>query len=150
MTRTYLVIFAAGLFSIVGCNPQPTAAPLDSEKPARVTLDEVKRDAVTSLETAATYSQQNKEQLIKDLKDQMSAMDAKIEDLRTKGANLASDAKAKWELKMSELDSKRKAAGTKLEEIENSTAQAWGDVEKGARSAWGELNKAFQSASEEF
>jgi hypothetical protein len=150
MTRRYLVIFTAGLFSIVGCNPKPTAAPSDSEKPARVTLDEVKRDAVTSLETAATYSQQNKEQLMKDLKDQMSVMDAKIEEFRIKGANLASDAKATWELKMSELDSRRKAAGTKLEEIENSTAQAWGDVEKGARTAWEELNKAIQSASEEF
>ena len=87
---------------------------------------------------------------MKELKVQMSAMNAKIEDLRNKGANLASDAKANWELKMSELDSKRKAAGTKLEEIENSTAQAWGDVEKGARSAWEELKKAFQSASDEF
>lgn len=150
MTRTCLMIFAAGLCAIVGCNPKPSAAPSDSEKPTRVTLDEVKRDAVTSLETAATYSQQNKDQLMKDLKDQMSAMDAKIEGLRTKGANLASEAKATWELRMSELDSKRKAAGTKLEEIENSTAQAWGDVEKGARSAWEELNKAFQSASDEF
>ncbi len=150
MTRTYWVIIAAGLFAIVGCNTKPSSAPSGLEKPAKVTLDEVKQDASTSLETAATYSQQNKDQLMKDLKVRMSAMDAKIEELRNKGANLASDAKANWELKMSELDSKRKAAGTKLEEIENSTAQAWGDVEKGARSAWEELKKAFQSASDEF
>lgn len=87
---------------------------------------------------------------MKDLNGQLAAMDKKIEELRTKGAELASDAKANWEVKMSELDIRRKAAHAKLVEIENSTAQAWDEVAKGAQSAWEDLKKAFQSAADEF
>ena len=150
MPHTFLRSFTAGLLTIFGCSSQPATAPSDSEKPATVTMEDVKRDAATSMETAATYSQQSKEELMKELKEQMTAMDAKIEDLRVRGANLASDAKVGWELKMKELEVKRKAANAKLVEIENSTAQAWGEVEKGARSAWEELKMAFQNASDEF
>jgi hypothetical protein len=138
------------LLTFLGCNSQPDAATSDSEKPATVTMEDVKRDAATSMETTATYSRQNKDKLMKELKEQMTEMDAKIEDLRVRGVNLASDAKVSWELKMTELDIKRKAANAKLVEIENSTAQAWVDVEKGARSAWEDLKRSFQNASDEF
>ena len=150
MTRTILLIFTACLLTNAGCNPPPTASPTDTENPGAVTIDDVKRDAANSLETTATYSQQEKDKLMKDLNGQLAAMDKKIEELRTKGAALASDAKANWEVKMSELDIRRKAAHAKLVEIENSTAQAWDEVAKGAQSAWEDLKKAFQSAADEF
>lgn len=67
-----------------------------------------------------------------------------------KGEGLAEDAKARWNIRMAELDLKRKAAIEKLGEIESSTARAWSDVERGARSAWEDLKSAFQNASNEF
>jgi hypothetical protein len=115
-----------------------------------VTLEDVKRDAAKSVDTTATYSQQNKDKLIMDMKEQMATMDANIEKLRLKGKDLASDAKRNWDLKMVDLETKRKQASEKFEEIGNSTSEAWGDVEKGARSAWDELSKAFRKASKEF
>jgi predicted nucleic acid-binding Zn-ribbon protein len=113
-------------------------------------MDDVKRDATKSLTTTATYSQQEKDKLLTAMQTQLEAMEANIEKLRLKGADLASDAKTSWELKMVALEQKRETAKEKIAEISKSTAQAWSDVEKGAKTAWEDLSKAFIEASKEF
>jgi TolA-binding protein len=150
MNYKHLTVLAASFIIVVGCNSKSGNPLPSSEKGSAVTVDDIKRDAATTLETTAKFSQQSKDKLLKELKGQMAAMDDSIEKLRLKGDSLASDAKVKWELKMSDLDNKRKAANDKLAEIENSTAEAWGDVEKGALSAWDDLKIALQNASNEF
>ncbi len=150
MARSILAFFIVGLFATVGCEQKPMNSSPDSKGTSTVTMDDVRRDSAAALETTVAYSQQNKDKLVKALKDQLAIMDASIEKLRLKGQELASDAKEGWASKMSELDVKRKSVHAKLAEIENSTAEAWSDVEKGAKSAWEELKKAFQDASNEF
>lgn len=150
MSRSFLAFFVASLLTTAGCDQKATKLPPVVEKPSAVSKDDVQRDMTTALETSAAYSQQSKDKLVRDLKDQLAIMDANIEKLRLKGQGLASDAKANWDQKMSELEVKRKSANAKLKEIENSTAAAWSDVEKGTQAAWEELKKAFQDASNEF
>ncbi len=127
-----------------------TDSPAEPDNPSTVNMDDVRRDTANALETTSAYSQQNKEKLVNKLKDQLANMDTKIEKLRVRGEGLASDAKTKWDLKMLDLEVKRKSANAKLNEIKNSTADAWGHVEKGAQSAWEELERAFQDASSDF
>ncbi len=140
-----------GVVFVIGCDPKspPTQPSPPSSVPSKVNLDDVKRDATSSMQTAAAYSKQEKDKLVADMKASMVVMDANIEKLRLKGKDLASDAKATWELKMAALDEKRKAAGERLAEVGESTSKAWSDVEAGAKSAWEELSKAFQEASKE-
>jgi archaellum component FlaC len=113
-------------------------------------MDDVKRDATKSLTTTATYSQQEKDKLLAAMQTQLEAMEANIEKLRLKGAELASDAKTSWELKMVTLEQKRETAKEKIAEISKSTSQAWSDIEKCAKTAWEDLSKAFLEASKEF
>jgi TolA-binding protein len=143
-------VAAFSLFAAVGCDPYQSKPAAVSETTSTVTLEDVKRDAAKSADTTATYSQQNKDKLLMDMKEQMATMEANIEKLRLQGQDLVSDAKRNWELKMVDLEAKRKLANEKLEEIGASTSQAWGDVEKGVHSAWDELAKAFRDASKEF
>jgi hypothetical protein len=150
MTSKNFKVAAFSLVAAIGCDPYPPKPAVVNETTSTVTLEDVKRDAAKSVDTTATYSQQNKDKLIMDMKEQMATMDANIEKLRLKGKDLASDAKRNWDLKMVDLETKRKQASEKFEEIGNSTSEAWGDVEKGARSAWDELSKAFRKASKEF
>ena len=150
MSRSLLTFFVSGLLTIVGCNQKPTNLPPSSKEPPALSVDDVQRDMTTALETTVAYSQQSKEKLMETMKDQLALMDSNIEALRLKGEGLASDAKANWERKMTELEVKRKSATDKLTEIENSTAEAWSDVEKGAQATWEDLKKAFQDASKEF
>jgi hypothetical protein len=150
MCRKTIALSTLGLAFLLGCE-QPTPQPKStSETPTNVTTDDVKRDATATVATTATYSQQEKEKLLAEMKTQMAMMDANIEKLRLKGKELASDAKTSWELKMAALEEKRKLANERLAEIGESTSKAWSDVEKGAKSAWEELSKAFQEASSEF
>ena len=150
MIRFCLIGCITSLLAFSGCTEKQEGTAVTAGKPSVVTREDVDREAEESRDTTAAYSQQNKDKLVKELKDQLATMDENIAKLRVKGEALASDAKASWDLKMAELDLKRKSANEKLVEIESSTAKAWSDVEQGARSAWEDLKGAFQAASDEF
>jgi predicted phage tail protein len=102
------------------------------------------------MKSTAAYSQQEKDKLVADMKAKLAVIDANIEQIRVKGKDLASDAKAKWDLKMAAIDEKRKLASERIAEVEESTSKAWDGVAEGATSAWEELSKALQDASNEF
>ena len=110
----------------------------------------MRRDAGQAVDTAAESSQQTKEEFQKKLEAQLNELDAKIAKLREKGRDLKDEAKANWDRKMADLETKRDAARAKLAEVGHSSAEAWKDVRKGAQSAWDELDKAFRDASREF
>lgn len=146
------VLSTVGLAIIFGCEqksaqvqPNPPSA-----TPSKTTLDDVNRDAATSLNTTAEYSQQQKDKLVADMKEKIDTMKENIEILRLKGKDLSSDAKVKWDLQMAALDEKLKIANQRLAEVGESTSKAWTDVKEGANSAWAELSKAFREASNEF
>ncbi len=77
-------------------------------------------------------------------------MDGEIAKLREKGRSLKDKAKADWDQKMTELETKRDAAHAKLVEVRDSSGEAWKNVQKGAQSAYDDLDKAFHDASREF
>ena len=152
LPQKQLVLSILGLAFILGCErkaPQAQTSNIPA-KPSNVTIDDVKRDAATSMNSAAAYSQQEKDKLVADMKAKLAVMDANIEQMRVKGKDLASDAKAKWDSNMAAIDEKRKLANERLAEVEESTSKGWSDVTAGAKSAWEELSKALQDASNEF
>ena len=135
----------AGLLAAIGCDRKPP-----DRTPEKVTPEDVRRDAGQAVKTAAGFSQQTKEEFQKKLEAQFNELDAKIAKLRQKGRDLKDKAKANWDQKMAELETKRKAASAKLAEVGHSSAEAWKDVQKGAQSAWDELDKAFDKAKDNF
>jgi len=145
MPRMLYLATLLGLLAVMGCE-QNTAGPT----PVKVTSDDVRRDADKAVNTAAEFSQQTKEEFQKNLDARLKDLDGEIAKLREKGRGLKDDAKASWDRKLADLESKRDAARAKLGEVGNSSAEAWKDVQKGAQSAWDELDKAFRDASREF
>ena len=118
-----------------------------------VTSEDVPADADQSVNAASTASEsslQTREEFQTKLDTRLNEMDAEIAKLREKGQDLKDEAKANWDQKMTELETKRDAARAKLAEVRDSSAEAWKDVQKGARSAWNELDEAFRDASREF
>ena len=145
MGRLSWMLMLAGLLTAVGCAPKPA-----DRTPGKVTPEDVRRDAGQAAETAAEYSQQTKEEFQKKLETRLNELDAEITKLREKGHDLKDDAKANWDRKLAELETKREAAHAKLAEVGHASAEAWKDVQLGAQSAWDELDKAFRDASREF
>jgi len=145
MSRLVWMLMLAGLFAAIGCERKPA-----DRTPGKVMSEDVRRDAGQTAKTAAEYSQQTKEEFQKKLDTRLNELDAEIAKLREKGRDREDEAKAKWDQKMTELETKRDAARAKLAEVRDSSAEAWKDVQKGARSAWNELDEAFRDASKEF
>ena len=145
MVRGFGVVMLAGFVAVMGCE-QKSADPT----PKKITSEDVRRDAGQAAETAAEYSRQTKEEFQKKLETRLKELDAEIAKLREKGRDLNDEAKADWDRKMADLETKRDAARAKLAEVGHSSAEAWKDVQQGAQSAWDELEKAFHDASREF
>ena len=144
MVRSFWMLLL-GLLVTTGCEQKPS-----KPVPGEVSADDVKREAGEAVQTAAEYSQQAKEDFVKSLNARLTELDAEIANLREKGRDLKDEAKADWDQKLADLETKREAARVKLDEVGNSTAEAWKDVQQGAKSAWDELDKAVRDAAGEF
>ncbi|MFN7291697.1 MAG: hypothetical protein ACK5YR_19395 [Pirellula sp.] len=143
----FICIVSASL--LTGCYKEREPVSRGTPAPS-VTIDDVKSDASKALNTASEYSSEQKKKMIQKWQEQRSAMDLQMEELKKKGEQLTADAKDDWNKKMTVLESKRQAAKEKIIEMENSTAEAWGDIEKGAVAAWDDFKNAFQDASKDF
>lgn len=150
MIRFSWIWVLVGLFVALGCEQKPADRTPEKATPKTVTSEDVRRDAGQAVKTATEYSQQTKEEFQKKLDAQLSELDAKIANLREKGRDLKDDAKANWDRKMTELETKREAARVKLAEVGRSSEEAWKDIKKGAESAYNDLDKAFRDAAKEF
>jgi chromosome segregation ATPase len=145
MSRFIWMLMLPGLLTASGCERKPA-----DQTPGKVTSEDVRRDAGQAVETAAEYSRQTKEEFQKKLEPRLKELDVEIAKLREKGRDLKDQAKADWDRKMADLETKRDAARAKLAEVRDSSAEAWKDIKQGAQSAWDELDKAFRDASREF
>jgi LPS O-antigen subunit length determinant protein (WzzB/FepE family) len=138
-------LILAVVFAASGCEQKSVDRPS-----GKVTSEDVRRDAGQAINTAAEYSAQTKEEFQKRLDTRLKELDTEIAKLQEKGRDLKDDAKANWDRKMADLETKRDAARAKLGEVGRSSAEAWKDVQKGAQSAWDELDKALREAAREF
>jgi hypothetical protein len=145
MMRYRWMVMLVGMLTPIGCEQKPA-----DRSPGKVTSEDVRRDAGQAVNTAAEFSQQAKEEFQKKLAARLKELDDEIVKLREKGRDLTDKAKANWDQKLAELETKRDAVRAKLAEVGNSSAEAWKDVQKGAQSAWDELDKAVRDASREF
>jgi hypothetical protein len=140
-----MLLGAAVLLSGSGC----TEAPVEHTV-RKVTIDDVRRDADTAVDTATAAVVQAKKDFEVRFTTSLAEMEVEIAKLYEKGVALKDEAGVRWSEKMAELKAKQKVAREKLDEIGTSTGEAWVRMEKGAQSALDDLRKAFQEAAKEF
>jgi len=135
-----------GLVLIVsGCEPKPADQAL-----GRVTSQDVRSDVGKALDTTCNAAKQTKEDFQKSLNARLNELEAEIAKLREKAIDLKDENKVSWDRTLADLETKREAARVKLDEIGQSSAEAWSDIQKGAQSAWDDLDKAFHEAAGKF
>ncbi len=143
--HSWMLLGAAVLLNGSGC----TEAPVEHTV-RKVTIDDVRRDADTAVDTATAAVVQAKKDFEVRFKTSLAEMEVEIAKLYEKGVALKDEAGVRWSEKMAELKAKQKVAREKLDEIGTSTGEAWVRMEKGAQSALDDLRKAFQEAAKEF
>ena len=119
MSRFAWMLMLASLLVVFGCEQRPA-----DQTPETVTSEDVRREANQAAKTAVEFSQQTKEEFQKKLEAQLKQSDADIARLREKGSELQDEAKANWERKMADLETKRDAARVKLGEVGAASAEA--------------------------
>ena len=143
--HSLMLLGAVVLLNGSGC----TEAPVEHTV-RKVTIDDVRRDADTAVDTATAAVVQAKKDFEVRFKTSLAEMEVEIAKLHEKGVALKDEAGVRWSEKMAELKAKQKVALEKLDEIGTSTGEAWVRMEKGAQSALDDLRKAFQEAAKEF
>jgi hypothetical protein len=142
---SWMLLGAAVLLNGSGC----TEAPVEHTV-RKVTIDDVRRDADTAVDTATAAVVEAKKDFEVRFKTSLTELEAEIAKLYEKGVALKDEVGVRWSEKMAELKVKQKVAREKLDEISTATGEAWVRMEKGAQSALDDLRKAFQEAVKEF
>lgn len=124
-------------------------APVADRTAEKVTPEAVRQDVGKAIEKDSEYAKQLKKEFQNKLDAQLNALDGEIIKLREKGRNLKDTAKANWDQKMAELDTKMDAARAKLEKLGHASEDAWKDIREGTQRAYDDLNKAFRDASKD-
>ena len=97
--------------AVSGCGPQGSAdkpQPNEEQSPP-VTADDLKREAQEAADAEGKYMWQTKEATERALADPMAELETEMPELRAKGAEVSEDAKAAWEEKIADLETKRDA-----------------------------------------
>lgn len=132
-------------FGFSGCAQPPVEHTV-----RKVIPEDVERDTAKAVDTVTKAATQARDDLETRLTSSLADMDAKITKLQEKGLALKDEAKARWNDKMADLKTKQEAARKKVEELGESTGEAWERLGEGAQAAWDDVQNAFQEASKEF
>jgi len=95
-------------------------------------------------------SQQTRSEFEGMLKASLEKLEEEVRELRMKAERLEQSAQAKWTEKIAELEAKQRAAREKLDEVAESTGEAWKSLRDGVRNAREEFEKAVRKARSEF
>lgn len=104
----------------------------------------------TKAEKVPDAISETKDEFERTVKRSLDALEEEVRALKAKAATLQESAKAQWVETLADLDTKRKTAESKLDEIRESTGEAWEHLRDGAKGAWKELEHAVRKAQAEF
>lgn len=84
------------------------------------------------------------------VRDDMKAMDAKINDLAEKSKSLKDDAKTQADNALATLREERAVLGEKYDQLSKSSQDAWASAKAGFTSAWSDMQTSFADAKSKF
>ena len=84
------------------------------------------------------------------LKAQIDDWNADLTKFETKAGLAAADARIKYEQSLDSLRAERDAVHEKVEQIQESSEDAWEEVQAGAEDLWERTKAAFAAAKAEF
>lgn len=149
MRRLALVSVAlfAGLWLFSACTEKKEAP---GGGPDTVTSQDVKEETREAMETAAAYTQEQKEQFERQVQGKLDEFEDKLAELKAEAEKMNTEARAGLNQEIEELRAKREALQDDLRKLRSESGKAWSDVRSGTQSAMEELEKAFDKAMSRF
>lgn len=88
-----------------------------------------------------------KQAYVEKIQARLNSWDAQIEVLKAEAAEATAGAKIEYEREVRELLEQQKQAQAKLDELRESSEDAWTELRAGAESAWMSLENAVRDAT---
>jgi DNA anti-recombination protein RmuC len=136
MKGTAQIMFAVAMFLLLGCRPTTDKVPKANEP----TMPRVGTSAGSMTATNDRTTAQQK------LSAELNELDAKMAELKTRAQNAGDRAKAEWEARRPQLEAQRDAAAKKLDELKQSSKEAWEKTRDKTEAAFAEVEKGFKEA----
>jgi len=169
MKWTKPIMLCAAAIAFAGCNPssEPGSEPETNAPPATGEVQnqregnamtapsaydttDVNAPAATPPATVESAAVETKEGYVAALEQKLEDLDAKIDDLSEKAANLTGEVRAEAAESLSALREQQDNAEVKLEELKTATSDAWAEIKEGFESVLSELEKAYEDAKAKF
>ena len=150
--RTFFILLTLffGLASLTACGGQEEAAQTETE----VTAEDVQEESTEAMETAAAYTEAQKEEYMQQINTRLEAMGREIEALEKKIQAGTTEIKAESQAKLNDalatLRTQKAAAENQYEELEAASGEAWSDIKTGMYAAMQDMKVAFEEARSEF
>lgn len=93
---------------------------------------------------------ESKSAYVEKLKAQLDEWDAEIDRLIAKSRTAKADAKIAHDKEIEELRAKRDDVQARLDELRDSSDEAWAELKAGADSAWTTMKNSMERAREKF
>ena len=113
----------------------------------KVSGDELRKQAVGTLETAKKFTEQQKGEYQKKIESELTDLGKRIGELKERAETAKSDTLAALQVKIADLRERQKTAENKLGELKSATAQAWTEIKDGLDRAVTDLRKSYESAA---
>ena len=148
MKKITLLIFLAFLPFAAACNNQNQLVQEPTE--TSTSAEDVKREAKEAFETAATYTQEQKQKYREEIRTQLDEFDNQLDELRPLAENARESAKIKLNKQLEMLKQKREVAEQRLEKLRSSQDEGWAKVKDRLDKAMADLQKSYEGAMAEF
>jgi peptidoglycan hydrolase CwlO-like protein len=142
MVRSTRLMFIMGVLFFIISQPLSVVGKTSSS--------DVSKEMGEAWETFKSYVVDQKSDAVQYGKEMLKKADAEIEKLEGEAAKASGDAKVKYEKEIKNLKTKRANAAEQLDQLENSSADAWDSTKDGFADAYKDLHDAYTEAVDSF
>ncbi len=127
MKKITLLIFLAVFLFSAACSNQNELVQEQTETSA----EDVRRETREAFETAATYTQEQKQKYREKIQTQLDEFDNQLDELRPLAESARSSAKIELNKQLEMLKQKREIAELRLEKLTSSQDEGWAKIKGG-------------------
>ena len=146
MKKITLPILLAVLLFSAACSNQNQSV----QEKTDTSAEDVRREAKEALETAAAYTQEQKQKYRDKIQTQLDEFDNQLDELRPKAESARESAKVQLNEQIEMLKQKREVAAQRLKKLTSSKDEGWAKVKGGLDKAMTDLQKSYEEAMAEF
>lgn len=136
-------ILIMGICTLVGLSPAVVSA-------SQTTASDVKEETLDAAGTLQDYAVDKKDQAVNEASRLMLELDQRIDKLQAEIDKATGSAKQQMKASVESLKQKREALQARVNDMTDSSSEAWGHAKQGFIDAFDDLQSAYEKAKAEF